>query len=113
MSKLRDETAGAARIEPLAGEDVEQPPRLAREIWYAHYPAIISAAQIEYMLGQRYNSDVIIAELRSDGMWWDKLIVAGQMAGFASYFLTGVPGGVKLGKLYLHPRLPRRGSGGW
>jgi len=112
MSKLRDETAGAARIEPLAAEDVEQLARLAREIWYAHYPAIISAAQIEYMLGQRYNSDVILAELRSDGMWWDKLIVAGQMAGFASYFLTGVPGEMKLDKLYVHPRLQRRGYGG-
>jgi ribosomal protein S18 acetylase RimI-like enzyme len=102
----------AARIEPLAAEDVEQLAGLAREIWYAHYSAIISAAQIEYMLGQRYNSDVVLAELRSDGMWWDKLIVAGGMAGFASYFLTGVPGEMKLDKLYVHPRLQRRGYGG-
>jgi len=96
-------------VEP---EDVERLAGLAREIWYAHYSAIISAAQIEYMLGQRYNSDVVLAELRSDGMWWDKLIVAGGMAGFASYFLTGVPGEMKLDKLYVHPRLQRRGYGG-
>jgi ribosomal protein S18 acetylase RimI-like enzyme len=100
------------RIEPLAAQDVEQLAGLAREIWYAHYSAIISAAQIEYMLGQRYNSDVVLAELRSDGMWWDKLIVAGGMAGFASYFLTGIPGEMKLDKLYVHPRLQRRGYGG-
>ena len=50
MSKLREETAGAARIEPLAAGDVEQLAGLAREIWYAHYSAIISAGQIEYML---------------------------------------------------------------
>jgi len=112
MSKLLDETAGAARIEPLAAEDVEQLAGLAREIWYAHYSAIISAAQIEYMLGQRYHSDVVLAELRSEGTWWDKLIVAGRMAGFASYFLTGVPGEMKLDKLYVHPRLQRRGYGG-
>lgn len=105
-------TRSAARIEPLASEDVAQLAVLAREIWYAHYSAIISAAQIEYMLGQRYNSDVVLAELRSDGMWWDKLIVAGGMAGFASYFLTGVPGEMKLDKLYVHPRLQRRGYGG-
>ncbi len=103
---------GAARIEPVAAKDVEQLVGLAREIWYAHYSAIISAAQIEYMLGQRYNSDVVLAELRSNGMWWDKLIVAGGMAGFASYFLTGVPGEMKLDKLYVHPRLQRRGYGG-
>ena len=30
MSKLLDETAGAARIEPLAAEDVEQLAGLAR-----------------------------------------------------------------------------------
>jgi GNAT superfamily N-acetyltransferase len=101
-----------ALIEPLAADDVEQLAALAREIWYAHYSAIISAAQIEYMLGQRYHSDVVLAELRSDGVWWDKLIVAGQMTGFASYFLTGVPGEMKLDKLYVHPRLQRRGYGG-
>ena len=34
------------------------------------------------------------------------------MAGFASYFLTGVPGEMKLDKLYVHPRHQRRGYGG-
>jgi ribosomal protein S18 acetylase RimI-like enzyme len=103
---------GAACIEPVAAEDLERLAGLAREIWYAHYSAIISPAQIEYMLGQRYHSDVVLAELRSDGMWWDKLMVAGQMAGFASYFLTGVAGEMKLDKLYVHPRHQRRGYGG-
>jgi len=107
------ELAGsAARIEPLAAEDVEQLAALAREIWNAHYSSIISAAQIEYMLGQRYSSDVVLAELRRNGVWWDKLMVAGGMAGFASYFLTGVPGEMKLDKLYVHPRHQRRGYGG-
>jgi ribosomal protein S18 acetylase RimI-like enzyme len=101
-----------ARIEPVEAADVEQLAALAREIWYAHYSAIISAAQIEYMLGQRYHSGLVLAELRRDGVWWDKLMVAGQMTGFASYFLTGVPGEMKLDKLYVHPRLQRRGYGG-
>ena len=104
--------SGEARIEPVEVADVEALVALAREIWWAHYSAIISAAQIEYMLGQRYNSEVVRAELRRDGIWWDKLIVAGVMAGFASYFLTGVPGEMKLDKLYVHPRHQRRGYGG-
>ena len=112
MGEDRNAAANAAHIEPLAAEDVERLAGLAREIWYAHYSAIISAAQIEYMLGQRYNSDVVIAELRRDGVWWDKLMIAGGMAGFASYFLTGVPDEMKLDKLYVHPRLQRRGYGG-
>lgn len=100
------------RIEPLAEGDVERLAGLAREIWYAHYPAIISVAQIEYMLEERYRAEVVLAELRRDGVWWDKLIVAGAMEGFASYFLTGAPGEMKLDKLYVHPRLQRRGYGG-
>lgn len=104
--------ARAARIEPLAAEDVEPLYALAREIWYAHYPAIISAAQIEYMLDERYNAGVVLGELRRDGIWWDKLLVAGEMVGFASYFLTASAGEMKLDKLYVHPRLQRRGYGG-
>ena len=106
------EESQAARIEPLAAEDVGRLHALAREIWYAHYPAIISVAQIEYMLEERYNAGVVLAELRRDGIWWDKLLVTGEMAGFASYFLTNHAGEMKLDKLYVHPRLQRRGYGG-
>jgi ribosomal protein S18 acetylase RimI-like enzyme len=109
---LKAGTNDRVGIEPLVAEDVERLAALAREIWYAHYPAIISVAQIEYMLAERYNPDVMLAELRRDGVWWDKLMVAGGMAGFASYFLTGAPGEMKIDKLYVHPRLQRRGYGG-
>jgi len=111
MGEHRNEAALGALIEPLAADDVERLVVLAREIWYAHYPAIISVAQIEYMLEERYNARVVLAELRRDGVWWDKLVVEGGMAGFASYFLTGNPGEMKLDKLYVHPRLQRRGYG--
>ncbi len=102
----------AARIESLAAEDVERLVALAREIWYAHYPAIIGTAQIEYMLAQRYDFETVRAELRQDGLWWDKLTVGKEMAGFASYFLTQVAGEMKLDKLYVHPRQQRCGYGG-
>ncbi len=91
---------------------MEQLIGLAREIWYAHYPAIIGAAQIEYMLGQRYNPETVRAELQQRGLWWDKLVVGAEMAGFASYFLTQVPGEMKLDKLYVQPRHQRHGYGG-
>jgi ribosomal protein S18 acetylase RimI-like enzyme len=92
--------------------DVERLIALAREIWYAHYSAIIGAAQIEYMLGQRYNLETVRAELRQRGLWWDKLVVGTEMAGFASYFLTQAAGEMKLDKLYVHPRHQRHGYGG-
>lgn len=109
---MKTESDDRVSIETLAADDVERLAALAREIWYAHYPAIISVAQIEYMLEERYAAAVVLAELSHDGVWWDKLVVGGGMAGFASYFLTGVQGEMKLDKLYVHPRLQRRGYGG-
>ena len=112
MSDERKAADKSVRIERLTAADVEPLYALAREIWYAHYPAIVSTAQIEYMLEQRYNAGVVHAELRRDDVWWDKLMVGDVMTGFASYFLTGAPGEMKLDKLYVHPRHQRRGYGG-
>ena len=100
------------RIEPVTEADVERLVALAREIWLAHYPAIIGIAQIEYMLAQRYEPHVVRVELGRDDIWWDKLMVGTEMAGFASYLLTGHPGEMKLDKLYVHPARQRRGYGG-
>jgi len=100
------------RIAAVETADVEALMALAREIWRVHYPAIISTAQIEYMLAQRYDPSVVRGELGRDGIWWDKLMVGEQMAGFSSCFLTGDPDEMKLDKLYVHPRHQRRGYGG-
>ena len=100
------------RIATLEAADVERLVELAREIWHAHYPAIIGNAQIEYMLDQRYRAERVRAELRQDALWWDKLVIGEQMAGFASYFLTEAAGEMKLDKLYVHPRHQRHGYGG-
>jgi diamine N-acetyltransferase len=100
------------RIEPLEAGEVEALAALAREIWRAHYPAIIGDAQTEYMLNQRYEPELVRAELRQRGLWWDKLLVREELAGFASYLLPQDAGDMKLDKLYVHPRHQRRGYGG-
>ena len=112
MSTNRNETANPVRILPLAADDVERLAALAAEIWRAHYPGIISAAQIEYMLARRYEPAGVRAELGREGVWWDKLVVRERMAGYACYFLTGDPAEMKLDKLYVHPRYQRLGYGG-
>jgi len=99
-------------IRPLAPEDAEALSALAREIWYAHYPAIISTEQIEYMLAQRYRPEAIRADLARGGVWWDKLVVDGRLAGFSCYFHAGGRGEMKLDKLYVRTDLQRRGHGG-
>jgi len=111
--KTRDvksaEKAGV-RITALTAADVDNLCALASEIWRAHYPAIISAAQIEYMLAQRYNPAVVREELQRGDLWWEQLRVNGGMAGFASYFLAR--GEMKVDKLYVHPDHQRHGYGG-
>lgn len=99
-------------IVPVEPGEAEHIARLAREIWRLHYPGIISTAQIEYMLKERYEPALIRAELKCGDLWWDKLVVRGAVAGFASCFLTGEPGEMKLDKLYVHPDHQRRGHGG-
>lgn len=106
------EVQATIRIEPLADADVEPMAALAREIWYAHYPAIIGTAQIEYMLEQRYRPATVREELARAGIWWDKLLIGPDLAGFASYFLARPAHDMKLDKLYVHPRHQRRGHGG-
>ena len=102
----------SAIILPVDPHDAEFIAGLAGEIWRRHYADIISAAQIEYMLKQRYEPQIIRAELLRHDLWWDKLLVGDAITGFASYFLTAQPGEMKLDKLYVHQDHQRKGYGG-
>jgi ribosomal protein S18 acetylase RimI-like enzyme len=101
----------SAEIRALRDSEIPALCALAREIWRAHYPGIISVAQIEYMLEERYTETVIRAELKRKDLWWDVLMADNVMTGYASYFLTGSAAELKLDKLYLHPRAHRQGYG--
>ena len=96
-------------IEALAPGDVEALCALARSIWRAHYPPIIGTAQTEYMLAQRYDPAVVLAELGRGDVWWDVLREDGELAAFASTLRTGDE--LKLDKLYVDPARQRRGLG--
>jgi diamine N-acetyltransferase len=109
---VRSEAQPTVRITSLAASDVDEMCALAAAIWRAHYPVIIGAAQIEYMLVQRYVPAVVREELQRGDLWWDQLLVNGQMTGFSSYFLTRNAGEMKLDKLYVHPAQQRKGYGG-
>ena len=99
-------------IRPVSKHEVEEIASLARDIWQQHYAAIISPAQIDFMLAERYSQPRMIEELDRVGIWWDQLWVDGSRAAFASYHLSGVPGEMKLDKLYVHPSQQRHGLGG-
>lgn len=98
-------------IKSVTAADIDELVALARKVWHQHYPAIISTAQIEYMLAQRYSRDVIAAELQRSDIWWDQLRADERMMAFSSYFKVDA-GEMKLDKLYVHPQNQRRGYGG-
>lgn len=95
------------RLTPLEAEAVSA---LARVIWQATYPALISQAQIDAMLADRYAPARIREQLDdSRQAWW----VARQdhaLAGFAHALLDDEHG-CKFDKLYVHPDQQRRGIG--
>lgn len=102
-------------IRALQDGEVAALAALAREIWRAHYPGIISEAQIEYMLAERYTEALIRGELQRRDLWWDVLLLNGMLSGYTSYFRATAANGaksIKIDKLYLHPRVHRQGYGG-
>ncbi|TNE48814.1 MAG: GNAT family N-acetyltransferase [Bacteroidetes bacterium] len=54
-------------IRPATTEDIPTIRDLAHCIWWAHYPGIISAEQIEYMLGLMYSVETLQRQIREEG----------------------------------------------
>ena len=98
-------------ILPAQEEHLPALAELAALIWRQHYPAIISPAQIEYMLGKMYSLDVLQDEIRHRKIHFYRLIDDDRFIGFASIGPTDVPGTFKLHKLYLLPEFHGRGYG--
>jgi len=99
------------RISPVTPSCAPAVCALAREIWYQHYPGIITVRQIDYMLDQRYRPETILEQIASGRAWWDKIEVEGRLAGFAQYELGSKPGSMKLDKIYVHSRYRGKGYG--
>ena len=97
-------------IHPLMESQIDAMRLLARSIWQSTYASLISQAQIDFMLADRYAAARIRAQLDDTGhvwrlAWWDS-----EMVGFAH---AGIEtSACKLEKLYLHPNYQRRGIGG-
>ncbi|MBI5938674.1 MAG: GNAT family N-acetyltransferase [Betaproteobacteria bacterium] len=96
-------------VGPLALDEAEAVAALARLIWHAHYPGIISVEQIDYMLAERYKPGLIKQTLARGDRW---LVARADDAllGFAHGFAL-MEGDYKLDKLYVHPDYQRHGIG--
>jgi ribosomal protein S18 acetylase RimI-like enzyme len=97
-------------IKPVTPPEVPAISALAREIWQATYPGIITQEQIDFMLEQRYGHERLYDDLEDAHKWLDQAFHDGRRVGFA--FSEEYNGEFKLDKLYIHPGVQRRGVGG-
>lgn len=97
-------------IRPITPPEVPVIAALAREIWQASYPGIITQEQIDFMLEQRYGHERLYDDLEDADKWLDQALLGERRVGFAFSELR--KGEFKLDKLYIHPDVQRRGVGG-
>ncbi|MBN8759002.1 MAG: GNAT family N-acetyltransferase [Thiobacillus sp. 65-69] len=91
----------------IAPDDIDAIAALARQVWQATYPPLISQAQIDHMLAERYAAERMHDQLADPlHAWW---IAGAPAAGFAHAHLDGPV--CKLDKLYVRPDRQRHGLG--
>jgi GNAT superfamily N-acetyltransferase len=91
-------------------EDLPEIAMLAGVIWRAVYLGIISSEQIEYMLARMYAVEELERQI-GQGTAFLRLLVDGQLIGFAAHSPTSDPAERKLDKLYIRPDHQRHGHG--
>ena len=104
MSGVQQVTVGLLR-----DDEVEALRQLAEAIWKISYQTLISPAQIDYMLSQRYQP-ALLRQLLARG---DRIFAAragGELVGFAHAFRADAAQ-CKLDKLYVRHDLQRHGIG--
>ncbi|MBZ0068362.1 MAG: GNAT family N-acetyltransferase [Thiobacillus sp.] len=97
------------QIRRLKADDIDAVSTLARTVWQATYPSLITQAQIDSMLADRYRAACIHAQLDDPRHAWWIAHHKQVLAGFAHASLEGA--GCKLDKLYVHPDQQRLGIG--
>ena len=96
-------------VQRLTASDVDAVSALARVVWQATYPSLISQAQIDAMLADRYAPQRIREQLDDPRQAWWAAKQGHTLVGFAHAMLD--ESGCKLDKLYVHPDQQRHGIG--
>lgn len=96
-------------LQRLTRQEVDAVSALARVVWQATYPALISQAQIDTMLDDRYAAARILTQLDDPRHGWWIARHNAALVGFAHAVLDNAD--CKLDKLYVHPDRQRQGIG--
>ena len=96
-------------IRPATEADIPLLCDLAQRIWRECYPGIITAEQIEFMLGRMYSEEEIRRQFTA-GVPWEIVELDGVPVGYQSWQLED-DDRVKISKLYVLPQYQRRGLG--
>ncbi|MEQ1603086.1 MAG: GNAT family N-acetyltransferase [Methylophilaceae bacterium] len=108
----KDQTLLAAKLEAIQAADFAMVAQLGESIWREHYASIISQAQIDYMLNNRYSAENLRKYVDANDRWLDILKLTDQAIGYCSYALTAEPASMKLEQLYLLAEFRGQGLGG-
>ncbi len=89
--------------------DIPQIKRIAEETWPQAYATVIPQRQIDFMLKDMYSEEALETEF-SDGRSFLIAETESEIIAFCSYYLKE-PDVIRLPKLYVLPRLQRKGAG--
>ena len=96
-------------VRRLKADDIEAVSTLARTVWQATYPPLITQAQIDSMLADRYSAACIHTQLDDPRHAWWIAHHEQNLVGFTHASLDGAD--CKLDKLYVHPDRQHQGIG--
>ena len=99
------------RLRSATLPDIATVQRLAHAIWHAHYPSMLSGAQIEYMLARGYCDEALAPFVTDPARGLAIAEEDGEAVGFAAWYPPDEPATVKLDKLYVLPQRHGKGIG--
>lgn len=103
--------APSITIASATADDIGVVQTLAHEIWHRHYPGIITAAQIDYMLARGYAHEALMQYLTTRDAGLALARCGGAVVGFVGWYPLEATGVMKLDKLYVLPKHHGAGIG--
>ena len=108
---LQTPAAATITVKAASERDIELVQRLADETWRRHYPGILSAGQIDYMLALGYSREALLKFVTSSDAGLALVLRDARPVGFAAWYRLEGGQTAKLDKLYVLPQHHREGIG--